>query len=574
MLSSGTISGILPNRRVVALALMAALAGTCLLGASLSGTGTALAQTAAAPAGNQPAQAPNKTQIEETQIRETMKRATQFMVDKVAYKGGYVWSYLPDFSRRWGEMEANPTMIWIQPPGTATMGHVFLDAYHATGDDYYYQAAEQVAGALIWGQHPSGGWHYMVDFGGEGSIRHWYDTIGKNGWRLEEFFHYYGNATFDDAGTSEASQFLLRLYAEKRDPKYKPALDKAIQFVLDSQYPIGGWPQRYPLSKEYSHHGKPDYTSFITLNDDVAGENIKFLIMCYQALGEQRVLDPVIRAMNSFLVLQQGQPQPGWGLQYKLDLKPVGARSYEPDALTTHTSANAIEQLMNFYTLTGDTKFLARIPEALDWLDKVKLPPELVKNNRTHPTFIELGTDKPLFVHRRGSNVVNGEYYVDHNPENTVVHYSSTRAVDVPKLRRRYEALKATPPAEVTRNSPLKATAIVELPRFFTLQPIEVSDLNVNSVGAQGAGVPSDKIAKMIADLNGQGYWPTELKAMSNPYRSDGSATPAPGDFSQTRVGDETDTSPFITDTPPIGISTGTYIENMSALIASLAHGR
>ena len=76
-----------------------------------------------------------------------------------------------------------------------------------------------MAGALIWGQHPSGGWNYMVDFGGEGSLRHWYDTIGKNGWRLEEFHHYYGNATFDDAGTSEASQFLLRLYVEKRDPE-------------------------------------------------------------------------------------------------------------------------------------------------------------------------------------------------------------------------------------------------------------------------------------------------------------------------------------------------------------------
>ena len=150
--------------------------------------------------------------------------------------------------------------------------------------------------------------------------------------------------------------------------------------------------------------------------------------------------------MNSFLVLQQGQPQPGWGLQYTLDLKPVGARSYEPDALTTHTSANNIAQLMNFYKLTGDTKFLARIPEALDWLDSVKLPPELVTDNRTHPTFIELGTNRPLFVHRRGSNVVNGEYYVDDNPQNTVVHYSSTRIVDVPKLRQRYEQLKATPP--------------------------------------------------------------------------------------------------------------------------------
>ena len=176
-----------------------------------------------------------------------MKRATTFMVEKVSTKGGYVWAYLPDLSRRWGELEARDTQIWIQPPGTATMGHLFLDAYHATGDEYYYQAAEKVAGALIWGQHPSGGWNYLVDFGGDRSLRDWYDTIGKNAWRMEEFQHYWGNATFDDAGTAEASKFLLRLYVEKRDPKYKPALDKAIEFVLDSQYPIGAWPQRYPL---------------------------------------------------------------------------------------------------------------------------------------------------------------------------------------------------------------------------------------------------------------------------------------------------------------------------------------
>ena len=58
-----------------------------------------------------------------------MKRATQFMVDKVSYRGGYLWNYLPDMSRRWGEMEARETMIWLQPPGTSSMGHVFLDAY-------------------------------------------------------------------------------------------------------------------------------------------------------------------------------------------------------------------------------------------------------------------------------------------------------------------------------------------------------------------------------------------------------------------------------------------------------------
>ena len=59
------------------------------------------------------------------------------------------------------------------------MGHLFLDAYHATGDEYYYQAAEKVAGALIRAQHPSGGWHYMADLAGERSMQEWYARSGK-----------------------------------------------------------------------------------------------------------------------------------------------------------------------------------------------------------------------------------------------------------------------------------------------------------------------------------------------------------------------------------------------------------
>ena len=55
-------------------------------------------------------------------ILATMKRAAAFMTDEAAVGGGYVWNVLPDFSRRWGELEASPTMIWVQPPGTATMG--------------------------------------------------------------------------------------------------------------------------------------------------------------------------------------------------------------------------------------------------------------------------------------------------------------------------------------------------------------------------------------------------------------------------------------------------------------------
>jgi len=489
------------------------------------------------------------------QVLAAMKKATTFMVETVSTEGGYVWSYLPDFSRRWGELEARKTMIWIQPPGTPMMGHLFLDAYHATGDEYYYQAAEKTARALMRAQHPSGGWNYVADFAGEKSLQEWYDTVGRNAWRLEEFQHNWGNATFDDAGTAESAKLLLRMYVEKRDPTFKPALDRVIQFILDSQYPVGGWPQRFPLKSEFSHHGLPDYTSYITFNDDVAAENMDFLLMCYQALGDERVLESIRRGMDAFLVMQQPAPQAGWGLQHTLDLKPAGARTYEPKALVTHTTAANIDLLLKFYRLTGDTKFMARIPEAITWLEGLRLRPGVAPEGRTHPTFVEPGTNKPLYVHREGSNVFNGRYFADGNPKGTITHYSSFRPIDVAGLRQRYEDARKLSPAALAAASPLAPGAPGKpLPRFFA---------------ATAAPGRTPSIDSVVSSLNAEGYWLSLLGMNSHPYRADGPPTPVAGDFSQTMVGDESDTSPF-RDGEIKGISTAAYIRNMSILLRAL----
>jgi len=499
------------------------------------------------------------------EILQTMRRATRFMTDKVAHRGGYVWSYLPDMSRRWGEMEAKPTMIWIQDPGTAAMGHLFLDAYHATGEELYYKAAEEVAGALTWGQHPSGGWNYHIDFGGEASVRDWYETIGWRGRRLEEFRHYYGNATFDDAGTVESGKLLLRLYMERQDPKYRPPLDRAIQFVLDAQYPIGGWPQRFPINREYSNGGLPDYTANITFNDEVNANNVAFLMMVYQALGERRVLDPLRRGMGVVVLAQQGQPQPGWALQYTPELQPAGARTSEPPSLATHTTFAAIEQLMQFYRWTGETKYLARIPEAIAWLDKLELPAARQLNGFTHPTFIELGTDRALYLKGSGSWTGDTRNEVVYEPRDGVSWVN--RKLDVARLKNEYRTLVALPLEEATRGSPLLARGPVPLPRYFVVSEVRGSDLNIGDGAATGAG----RIAALMAALNQEGYWPTPLRATSHPYRPDEEAALLPP--TRTADGaliDARDTSPFITDDPVTGISTGTYINNMSALIGAL----
>ncbi|MEC5398829.1 pectate lyase [Uliginosibacterium sp. H1] len=514
----------------------------------------------------------------DAQVKAAMKKATEYMTEDIAYKGGFVWSYQLDGSRRFGEMEAYPSMIWMQPPGTATVGHLLLDAYHATGDDYYYRRAEKVAFGVVQAQHPAGGWNYMYDAKGEASIKKWYETIGQNGWRLEEFFHYYGNATFDDAVTSEAAMFLLRFYLEKRDARFKAPLDKVVDFILAAQYPSGGYPQRFPKAPEWSFRGKPDYTGYITLNDNVAQENIEFLVMVYQTLGYTKVLDPINRAMNVFLNLQQPQPQPGFSLQYTPDLRPAGARSYEPLALATHTTAAALSNMMTFYELTGRRDFLARIPEALNWLNTVRLAPDVAAQlNRTHPTFIEIGTNRHIYVHRTGSNVVSGYYYADYDITRPITHYNSFRTIDLNALWSRYNTLSATTPEQVRARSPLYVTGL-PLPRYFTLVEIEVSDLNNPNGTPIGTPVTAARAQQLIDTLQPvpgstyKGRWVTPLTQTSNPYIGPGPATPTPGDYSQTLVGDKYDTSPFNTTTPVQGISTQAYITYMGELIRYLVH--
>src|ERR1044071_8288788 len=110
-----------------------------------------------------------QTQTLTGQAEQAMYKATKFMVDNVSTNGGYVWYYLPDMSRRWGEMEAYKTMVWVQDGGTVNVGHTLLDAYEVTHNEYYYQLAERAAGALIWGQSNEGGWNYMIDFAGDQS---------------------------------------------------------------------------------------------------------------------------------------------------------------------------------------------------------------------------------------------------------------------------------------------------------------------------------------------------------------------------------------------------------------------
>ena len=492
------------------------------------------------------------------EAEQTMLKATRFMVEKVSTNGGYLWYYTPDLSRRWGEMEAYKTMIWLQNPGTTSVGHMLLDAYRATGDEYYYQAAAKAANAIVWGQSSEGGWNYVIDFAGDKSLKQWYNTIGKNGWRLEEFHHYYGNSTYDDNITSNAARFLLRMYVTKMDPAYKPALDKAISFILKSQYPIGAWPQRYPLMYDFSKECHPDYTSYYTYNDDVIWQNIHFLIQCYLTLGEQRFLDPIKRGMNFYLISQDGSG--GWGQQMDINLETAGARTYEPKALLPRNTTAIVLQLLEFYQFTGDRKFLNPIPAAIHWLEQTVLPADKTENGRyTHAKFLELGTNKPLYPHRKGSNVKYGYYYVDGSDENLLSHYGGKSYIDIQELKNEYKRVSSMTAEEATRNSPLKEEA-------FNGAGIPQSYYDISY--ERNTKIPDESAVRtIIQSLDKENRWLVKHGMTSNPYIGDGKKQEPIDAYVKTMVGDETDTSPYRDPSDNEYISTGDYVKNMNGLI-------
>jgi len=443
---------------------------------------------------------------EEENVDKVMKKAADFMMNTVSNRGGFLWSYSADLSEQWGEVPARRSMIWVQDPGTVGAGEMFLRAFKVTSDPQYLEYAERSANALIWGQHPSGGWHYFIDFDMTG-VEQWYEDVAEKCWGWEEYYHYYGNCTFDDNVSSGAAEFLLDLYMITLKPQYRVPLLKALDFILESQYPNGGWPQRYPLSNEYPHDGHEDYTPYYTFNDGVVTNNIHLLLEAYEKLGRETYREAAHRGMDFIMIAQYINKDPvfqaGWSAQHDMSLKPAAARSYEPASISPGYTVQCIRDLEMFYMMTGNRKYLTVIPEAITWLEKSYLPDDHKMNDRvTHATFYELETNKPLYAHREGTNRENGRYWIDYEPRNFPGHYGMQRSVNVEAIRKEFERVGALSPEEAVAEYRSEKSAEKTVP-----------------------SVKSTEVERIIQSLDKRGVWLTELSipdyedVVNNPRR-------------------------------------------------------
>jgi PelA/Pel-15E family pectate lyase len=469
------------------------------------------------------------------EVLAAMKKATTFMVETVALNGGYVWVVSEDLAERWGEVPARPSQIWLQG-GTERVGQVLLDAYEATGDASYLHGARKAADALIFGQHHLGGWHYFVDFDPKG-VPEWYEKqASRYRYGYEEYRHYYGNATYDDRVTPDAALFLLRFYRTTLEAAYRAPVLKALDFVMDSQYPNGAWPQRYPLRYDYAHDGLPDYTSFFTLNDGAADANIELLLEAYDTLGDARYFDAARRGVDAVIALQGPDGQACWAEQYGPDMRPATARTHEPAGYVVRESRDAIALLQAFYLRTGDARYLAPVPRCLDWFDRINR--ESIAERYPTPRYWEPGTNRPVYVVRTGKLTPEGygAYTWVTDPSQTrcgsgPCQGDGTPIVDVSALRAEHGAIAAL------------TTAEARAARLATLRRREP--------GARGS---PGSVEQIIGSMDARGAWVSD-EVMVLPVPKDGAME------SGERV-------------PVRGIATSTFVGNMSRLMASVRDRR
>ncbi len=371
-----------------------------------------------------------------------MKRAATFYREDVARHGGYVYFATIDLKRRFGEGEATPDQIWVQPPGTPTVGMAYLAAYEATGDEFFLDAATETAEALVYGQLVSGCWQNSVDFDPRGKRALRYRN-GKGNPKGRNF------SSLDDDQSQSAIRFLMRVDRAHRfeHEAVHESVEVALAALLRAQFRNGAFPQgwdgpvdqRQPVLQasfpEYdwrTENRVKNYWDMYTLNDDLAGSVSRVLIEAHATYEDPRYRQALERFGDFLLLAQLPAPQPAWAQQYDYGMRPIWARKFEPPAVSGSESQDVLETLMTIYEATGGKRFLEPIPRALEYLEKSELPDGRMAR------YYELRTNRPLYMERRGK-----VYSLTYDDSNLPDHYGWKRTSKLDRIAERFERVKS-----------------------------------------------------------------------------------------------------------------------------------
>lgn len=271
---------------------------------------------------------------------------------------------------------------------------------------YPVDEATRIANQVVLYQRENGGWEKNVDMAAM-------LTQFEREKLLREKSATY--TTIDNGATVTQLRYLAKVITAKNIETHRTAFLKGLDFLLAMQYENGGFPQFFPLKKDYSRH--------ITFNDnamigvlkllrEIAKKNEDFLFVDEEKrLKAEKAVERAIPLILKTQIEINGK-KTIWAAQYNENtLKPADARKFEPASLTAGESVGIVRFLM--LDANPNREKIEAIEAAIEWFKENKIEgirwerkngeSVVIKDKNAPPLwarFYEFETMKPIFIGR------------------------------------------------------------------------------------------------------------------------------------------------------------------------------
>ena len=185
------------------------------------------------------------------------------------------------------------------------------------------------------------------------------------------------DSTTDNNATTMQMDFLARLYQATGDQRYSEAFRQAVNYLLSGQYESGGWPQFWPVMRDYQIH--------ITYNDNAMVNTMILLREIAQQQSpyggqltdkqtRQRAMQAFDRGVECILktqIVYKGELTI-WCQQHDREtFLPAPARAYELPSFCSQESTAITSLLMSLPN--PDERVKRAVHGAMAWFDKYKI---------------------------------------------------------------------------------------------------------------------------------------------------------------------------------------------------------
>ena len=232
------------------------------------------------------------------------------------------------------------------------------------------------------------------------------------------------DSTLDNGATHTQIRYLAKVYYATRLERFRQALLRGIDYLLEAQYANGGWPQTYPRLRGYS--------KFITFNDNAMIGAMSVLRDITEKKPEYAFVDKArrqkaeksvrkgIECILKCQIVVDGK-KTAWCAQHDEEIfVPRKARSYELPSISGSESVGVVRFLMSIDNPAPE--IIEAVQSTVAWFDRVKLTgirqinkpdsskergyDKVIIEEATAPPiwarFYQIGTNRPIFCSRDG----------------------------------------------------------------------------------------------------------------------------------------------------------------------------